>query len=98
MGAKAKTVLEALTKYGHDEDFEPNANDPLFFGTMFSPGSNEKIEVLRQRVELGLPLWHKDDEKICNVTGLGADKQKAPATYGKSATFFAPRRNKMLSD
>lgn len=93
----AKTIFEALTKYGHDEDYEPKP-DTLFFGTMFSPGSDEKIEVLRQRVELGLPLWHKDDEKVCNVTGLGADKRKAQATYGKTATMFAPRRNKMLSD
>jgi hypothetical protein len=93
----AKTIFEAITKYGHDEDYEPKP-DVLFFPTMFSPGSDEKIEVLRQRVELGLPLWHEQDEKICNVTGLGADKQKSASTYGKTATYFAPRRNKMLSD
>lgn len=93
----AKTIFEALTKYGHDEDYEPKP-DSLFFPTMFSPGSEEKIEVLRQRVELGLPLWHEQDEKICNVTGLGADKQKAPSTYGKTAKYFVPCRKKILSD
>ena len=91
------TIFEALTKYGHDEDFEPK-QDALFFPTMFSPGSDQKIEVLRQRVELGLPLWHEEDEKVCSVTGLGADKQKSASTYGKAATYFVPRRNKMLSD
>lgn len=93
----AKTIFEALTKYGHDEDYEPKP-DTLFFPTMFSPGSEEKIEVLRQRVELGLPLWHKDDEEICTVTGIGADKQKAASTYGKTARLFPTRRNKTLSD
>jgi hypothetical protein len=92
------TVFEAIQKLGHDEDFEPQSN-PLFFPTIFSPGSNQKIEVLRQRVELGLPLWHEDDEKVCNVTGVGSDKQKPQvAMYGKTARYFASRRNKMLSD
>ena len=92
------SIFEALKKYGHDEDYEPKP-DSLFFPTMFSPGSDEKIEVLRQRVELGLPLWHEDDEKVCNVTGIGSDKQKPQvATYGKTARYFASRRNKMLSD
>ena len=91
------TVFEVLKSLGHDEDFEPQSN-ALFFPTMFSPGSDQKIEVLRQRVELGLPLWHEEDEKVCSVTGLGADKQKSASTYGKAATYFAPRRNKMLSD
>jgi hypothetical protein len=93
----AKTIFDALKKYGHDEDYEPKP-DALFFPTMFWPGSDEKIEVLRQRVEHGLPLWHEQDEQVCNVTGVGADKQKAASTYGKTARLFAPRRNKMLSD
>lgn len=93
----AKTIFEAITKYGHDEDYEPKP-DTLFFPTMFSPGSDEKVEVLRQRVELGLPLWHDNDEKICTVTGVGGDKSSAPSGYGKTATYFAPRRNKQLSD
>jgi hypothetical protein len=93
----ANTIFEALKRYGHDEDYEPKP-DALFFPTMHSPGSDEKIEVLRQRVELGLPLWHENDEKVCSVTGIGSDKQKPQSSYGRATTYFAPRRNKMLSD
>ena len=89
--------FDAIKKYGHDEDFDPKP-DKLFFPTMYSPGSNEKVEVLRQRVELGLPLWHENDEKVCTVTGVGGDKSSASSGYGKTATLFPTRRNKSLSD
>ena len=53
-------VFEAILKYGHDEDFAP-ATDGDFASTNAPAGSDEKIEILRQRVELGLPLWHDSD-------------------------------------
>ena len=55
-----KNVFEAILKYGHDEDFDPIA-DGKFLPTDAPAGSQEKIEVLRRRVELGQPLWHNDD-------------------------------------
>ena len=34
-------------------------------------GSNEKIEILRKRVELGQPLWHTDDRvDYAGLTGV----------------------------
>ena len=39
-----------------------------FEGTDAPAGSEAKIEVLRQRVLLGQPLWHGDDR--CDYTGL----------------------------
>lgn len=53
-------VFEAILKYGHDEDFAPEATDD-FEATDAPAGSDEKIEILRRRVELGLPLWHDSD-------------------------------------
>ena len=53
-------VFEAILKYGHDEDFYPEETDD-FEATDAPAGSDEKIEVLRRRVELGLPLWHSSD-------------------------------------
>jgi hypothetical protein len=49
-------------RYGHDEDFnpEPTASTP-FESTDAPAGSPEKIEILRRRIELGLPLWHEED-------------------------------------
>ncbi|MBP85598.1 MAG: hypothetical protein CMJ64_02605 [Planctomycetaceae bacterium] len=52
-------VFEAILKYGHDEDFAPATGD--FESTNAPAGSDEKIEILRKRVELGLPLWHDSD-------------------------------------
>lgn len=55
-----KNVFEAILKYGHDEDFVPEPQ--LTFEPTDAPaGSQEKIEVLRRRIELGLPLWHDAD-------------------------------------
>ena len=55
-----RNVFEAILKYGHDEDFNPDENDG-FEPTDAPAGSQNKIDELRKRVELGLPLWHKDD-------------------------------------
>ena len=57
---KVRNVFEAILKYGHDEDFVPvSSND--FEATSAPAGSEDKIEELRRRVELGLPLWHDND-------------------------------------
>ena len=55
-----RNVFEAILKYGHDEDFAPDSSE-CFEPTDAPAGSDAKIEVLRQRVESGVPLWHNDD-------------------------------------
>lgn len=67
MPTKVSNVFEAILKYGHDEDFVPAANEH-FCATNAPAGSSEKIEILRARVELGVPLWH--DEDRCDYSGL----------------------------
>lgn len=57
---KVSNVFEAILKYGHDEDFAPRESDE-FSPTNAPAGSEEKIEMLRRRVELGMPLWHEED-------------------------------------
>ena len=57
--ADIKNVFDAILKYGHDEDFDPSEVD--FEPTDAPAGSPEKIDILRRRVELGLPLWHERD-------------------------------------
>jgi hypothetical protein len=64
---KVGNVFEAILRYGHDEDFFPEGGDD-FIPTNAPAGSEEKIEVLRRRVELGQPLWHMEDRK--DYTGL----------------------------
>ena len=55
-------VFDAILKFGHDEEFEP-ITDGSFEATDAPAGSDDKIEALRRRVELGMPLWHRDDRK-----------------------------------
>ena len=67
MSHQVNNVFEAILKYGHDEDFSPVASDD-FQPTDAPAGSEEKIEALRRRVELGEPLWHTADRT--DYTGL----------------------------
>jgi len=51
------SVLEAI-KLGV-WDYEPeNVEESDFRSTVAMPGTAEKLHVLAQRVEEGLPLWH----------------------------------------
>jgi hypothetical protein len=54
------SVFKAIERVGHDGDFEP-AESASFQATGAPPGSLEKLELLRQRVGLGQPLWHEND-------------------------------------
>ncbi|MCL5459717.1 hypothetical protein M3M33_13865, partial [Loigolactobacillus coryniformis] len=53
--------FQALMTAGHDEDFEPTTYGPR---TLAGPGSLEKVEVMRRRVELGQHLFHPGDEQV----------------------------------
>ena len=64
---EVSNVFEAILKYGHDEDFAPIA-DEEFQPTNAPAGSDDKIELLRQRVQSGQPLWHGEDRR--DYTGL----------------------------
>jgi hypothetical protein len=59
---KVMNVFEAILKYGHDEDFVPVGGED-FMATDAPAGSDEKIDVLRRRVEMGMPLWHGEDRR-----------------------------------
>jgi hypothetical protein len=58
----ARNVFEAIIRDGHDEFFSPKEGEE-FVPTNAAPGSREKINLLRQRVTQGVPLWHKSDRR-----------------------------------
>ena len=67
---EVQNVFDAILKYGHDEDFAPSVNDE-FTPTDPPAGSMSKIDLLRQRVESGLPLWHDEDRSdYSGLTGV----------------------------
>ena len=54
------SVLEAI-KLGM-WDYDPDDERPdLFDSTEAMPGTDEKLAVLAQRLQEGLPLWHPSD-------------------------------------
>jgi hypothetical protein len=56
------SVLEAI-KMGI-WDFEPEFMETgEYTPTSAMPGSNSKVEVLAERVQKGLPLWHGHDRR-----------------------------------
>ena len=56
------SVLEAI-KMGF-WDFEPaQVEETQFDSTKAMPGTKEKLGILAQRVQSGLPLWHSQDRQ-----------------------------------
>ncbi len=62
------SVNDFIDKYGSDEGYEPSEFGKVAEPTNAPAGSDEKIEILRERESLGLPLWHEYDRT--DYTGL----------------------------
>jgi len=58
--ARIRNVFEIIDLYGHDENFEPQCTED-FSPTMAPAGSREKIDILADRIQRGMPLWHPED-------------------------------------
>ena len=56
----ARNVFDEIIRDGHDEQFVPMECDS-FVPSDLAAGTPDKIELLRQRVEMGVPLWHERD-------------------------------------
>ncbi len=55
-----RSILEAIRE--GDWSFEPcEAGDSSYHSTVALPGTDEKLGILAQRAERGLPLWHDSD-------------------------------------
>jgi hypothetical protein len=57
-----RNVFDAIRRDGHDEYFTPR-HLRSFKPTSAAPGSRAKLDQLRDRVTLGLPLWHDADRR-----------------------------------
>ena len=69
---RPKTLQQAINWYGHDEDYEPSK---LCEPTGASPGSTEKIQILRQRILDGETLMHADDARVVATLESQAETQ-----------------------
>jgi hypothetical protein len=57
-----RNVFDAIACFGHDEDFVPQHRDS-WQPTDAIAGTPQKIEILRHRIEQGVPLFHPDDNQ-----------------------------------
>ncbi|MFT5523558.1 MAG: hypothetical protein ACI9HK_001506 [Pirellulaceae bacterium] len=66
------SVLEAI-KMGI-WDYEPDdSEEETYEPTVALPGTDEKLDILAERVALGLPLWHPGDRRTYD------DQEETPA-------------------
>lgn len=68
--ARIRNVFEIIELYGHDENFEPHTT-PEFVPTTAPAGSKQKLDILAERIQRGMPLWHPEDstESAANLVG-----------------------------
>jgi hypothetical protein len=64
MSSQAQNVFEAILRFGHDEDFRPQVREN-WQPTDAVAGTSQKVDILRHRVELGVPLFHPHDNPEC---------------------------------
>lgn len=67
MNYKVQNIFEAILDQGHDEDFVPRVSE-FWLPTNAVAGSPQKLETLRNRAELGVPLFHPNDNRECLCT------------------------------
>ena len=60
----SRSLLEAI-KQGNWE-FEPAGQDAPQPATAAMPGTKEKLDILAERLRLGLPLWNESDRRTYN--------------------------------
>ena len=69
--ARIRNVFEIIELYGHDENFEPHATTE-FIPTAAPAGSKQKIDILAERIQRGMPLWHPEDSTDSSTADLVA--------------------------
>ena len=55
-----RNVFEAIIECGHDEDFAP-VESSEYIATDAPAGSSQKLDVLAERIKMGVPLWYDED-------------------------------------
>ena len=70
--ARIRNVFEIIELYGPDENFEPHTSSE-FVPTRAPAGSKQKIDILAERIQRGMPLWHPEDSTDSGAATLVAE-------------------------
>lgn len=63
-----QSVLDAIKSGDWNYEPEVSAASEGFDSTAALPGSDQKLEVLAQRIRAGLPLWHPNDRLTYSIS------------------------------
>lgn len=61
-----RSIIEAIQQGVWD--YEPVELEPQYPSTDALPGTTRKLDVLAERLEQGLPLWHPNDRQTSSET------------------------------
>jgi hypothetical protein len=70
-----KSVLEAI-KLGLWDYEPPEVDFRRFAASNAMPGTDEKLRALAERVENGLPLWHREDRSDVEAAAPATSKPR----------------------
>jgi hypothetical protein len=87
---KKSSIFQWLGVVGNDESYEPKNLDG-FVASDAPPGSPEKVELLKQRVERGQPLWHHDDR--IDYAGMNGSMQVVAALESNHSKVMRQRKS-----
>ena len=79
-----ENLYQAIIRIGHDEDFEPL---PAELPTGALPGSDEKIAIMRRRIELGQAIHHDLDARCYKIAGEDHNSKTVGIGYGGIREF-----------
>ena len=81
----AHNVFQAISTNGSDGDFTPSVQEN--FSACNAPaGSSAKIAALRERLEMGQPLWHDQDRlDLVGLTETGRPRRRRRSRTEKLA-------------
>lgn len=82
--ALSKNIFQAILQSGHDEDF---AHKPATEATGAIPGSREKVEVMRRRVEMGQNPCHPQDVRGTKLGPEPSGNYKCESGIGNIREF-----------
>jgi len=71
--ARIRNVFEIIELYCHYENFEPHTT-PEFVPTKAPAGSRQKLDILAERIQRGMPLWHPEDSTESSANLVGASE------------------------
>jgi len=67
--ARIRNVFEIIELYGDEGNFGPHTARE-FVSTGAAAGARKKLDILAERIQRGMPLWHPEDSTESSAAAL----------------------------